>query len=196
MSKKWKHVSYPDELNSPIVRNRLFVERAVKDKASEAEIAELEDLENTRISQLKWKRLNLLLDHYKIDTNLPKKWLALSLWLAHDHVPGMRVVSEPVRKKGRQRKTNEYAELLLTVDRIRAEENKKISEAIRAMVKRYPKPWGSFKGKERSLQVRYSELKRAQNSGNALNKTSHKNDATFFVTLFLLQKSRNSFFVR
>jgi hypothetical protein len=174
MSEKRKHVSYPDELNNPIVRNHRPVARLLECNASDEEVAELKRLEEERISQITWKRLNLLLDHYNIDTNSPRKWFALSLWLAQDHVRGMQVVEEPVKKKGAPRKTKEYAELFLTINSILAKKKIKISEAIRVMMKGDPERWGKGKERERALQVRYSEFKRARNRGNALNKISHK----------------------
>ena len=44
-------------------------------------------------------KLLLLLDHYNIKPNDPACWLKLAFLLAHDHVPGMRVV-ENARQRG------------------------------------------------------------------------------------------------
>ena len=42
-------------------------------------------------------KLLLLLDHYNIKPNDPACWLKLAFLLAHDHVPGMKVVEKASR---------------------------------------------------------------------------------------------------
>src|SRR4051812_19680801 len=54
------------------------------------------------VAKLKAKH-ELLLDHYGIDKSGPNKWYILSLRLALDCVPGMKVYLDPPPKPGRKR---------------------------------------------------------------------------------------------
>jgi hypothetical protein len=107
---------------------------------------------------LQWsKKLDLLMAHYKIEPKEPQCWRELAFHLALDHVPGMRVIDQPGRRKGAPRKRNlshenAFIELIQTINRAR---KKGIRDAIRVVQKRQ-----LLKGNVRSLERRYYDSKK------------------------------------
>jgi hypothetical protein len=106
-----------------------------------------------------------LFAHYGIQLDDKDRWRKLSARLAVDFVPGMIIVEYQYRGEGHKDKTwhfNRYVDLVRDVDAIRATLGKrKIFAAICDLVEHQPEKWGAYKGRERSLEIRYYEGKRA-----------------------------------
>ncbi len=60
---------------------------------------------------------------HKVNPNLENRWSALAIALAEAHVPGMRIIHEPMPKRGRKIswKAGLGTELLRDVERLQAE---------------------------------------------------------------------------
>jgi hypothetical protein len=118
------------------------------------------------VSRRRYAKLNLLLLHYDIGANKKDKWLKLTKRLALDVVPGMQVFVQARTRTGPKARRAwppaRYEKLVAGVDIIRNEFGPKseITAAVHELVDRNPKEWGSFKGKERSLETRYYEGRR------------------------------------
>ena len=79
-------------------------------------------------------KLLLLLDHYNIKPDDPACWLKLAFQLAHDHVPGMRVVESTSRARGAPLKPSDVSgarENVRIIDEINRERGKGVRDAIR-----------------------------------------------------------------
>jgi hypothetical protein len=151
-------------LAEPIVEDLLKVIAAITDDSSDAEIEAAVDaaIRRARLAQL--AKLGKLLAFYKIDPKNPSRWLLLSLNLAARFVPGFQIhYWGGPRKRGRPPKWQgeRAAELVQAVERIKAERQKGVTDAIRILKKRQPDVWGnpSRGGKKAlaSLVARYYE---------------------------------------
>jgi len=103
-------------------------------------------------------KLLLLLDHYNIKPDDPACWLKLAFLLAHDHVPGMRVVESTSRARGAPLKPSDVSgarENVRIIDEINRERGKGVRDAIRIALKRK-----QLKGSAKSLEARYYEHKK------------------------------------
>jgi hypothetical protein len=101
-------------------------------------------------------KLLLLLDHYNIKPNDPACWLKLAFLLAHDHVPGMRVV-ENARQRGAPLKPRDVSgalENVRIIDDIKLKRGKGVMDAIRIALQRK-----LLTGSKDSLEARYYENK-------------------------------------
>ena len=103
------------------------------------------------------RKFVLLLEHYKIDPNLPReqKFYSLSLELAFAHVPGFNIVAS--KRKGRKKKWDlvEARSIVAAVD---AHKNSKgIKVAIGSAIKQKDWRWGRNIS---SIETRYHEAKR------------------------------------
>ena len=99
-------------------------------------------------------KLLLLLDHYNIKPNDPACWLKLAFLLAHDHVPGMRVV-ENAPQRGAPLKPRDVSgaqENVRIIDEIKRQRGQGVMDAIRIAVRRK-----QLKGSPDSLEARYYE---------------------------------------
>ena len=121
----------------------------------------------TRARRRQLLKLKELLSFYEIDSKAPLRWMLLSMKLACDFVPGMRVLFFDTRKRGRPAKwkSTRGTELVEAVYRVTAERRKGVADAIRVLMKRHPNEWGSCNGsdfnkKAASLQSRYYEILR------------------------------------
>jgi hypothetical protein len=156
-----KRPKFSGELNKPIVSN-LTAFLLMNSKPSENDLQKFWELESERIVHHQVEKLDLLLNHYGIKPDSEHRWVQLSICLAREIVPGMMVINQTKRSKGRPGKWNsgEGIKLIMHVEEIRKERNRGTRDAIRNMVKRYPDQWGLYKGKERDLEVRYWEAKK------------------------------------
>jgi hypothetical protein len=129
---------------------------------------ELNELVTKDITQQAMQTLELLLDYYKVQRD-KDQWHKLSVFLALDFVPGMKVVTEPV-KMGRpgEWKGVKGLRLFNEVELIKNERKRGARDAIHILITRHPDEWGMYKGKkERQLVSRYSEVK-SYFGGNAI----------------------------
>jgi len=102
-------------------------------------------------------KLLLLLDHYNIKPNDPACWLKLAFLLAHDHVPGMRVV-ENAPQRGAPLKPRDVSgarENVRIIDDIKLKRGKGVMDAIRIALQRK-----LLTGSKDSLEARYYENKK------------------------------------
>jgi len=102
-------------------------------------------------------KLDLLLMHYGIRSKEVERWRKLAFCLALDHVPGMRVIYKPGKRKGAPRKWGGSRDIKLVelIEQIRRERGKGIKDAIRIAQKRK-----HMEGNARGLERRYYEAKR------------------------------------
>ena len=100
-------------------------------------------------------KLLLLLKHYNIKPNDPACWLKLAFLLAHDHVPGMRVVENASQERGAPRKPLDVSgmrEKVRIIDEIKRQRGKGVMDAVRIALRR-----NQLKGSPKSLESRYYE---------------------------------------
>lgn len=103
-------------------------------------------------------KLLLLLEHYGIKPGEPDRWFKLAFLLAHDHVPGMRLVENAPRGRGAPLKQLDVLgarENVRIIDEIDRERTKGIRDAIQIALKRK-----QLKGPAKSLEARYYETKK------------------------------------
>jgi hypothetical protein len=116
------------------------------------------------IAKQRGAKTDLLFAHYGIQSDDKDRWRKLSARLAVDFVPGMIIVEQQYRGGNHKDKTwhlYRYVALIRDVDAIRATHGKrKIFAAICDLVEHQPENWGGYKGRERSLEIRYHEGKR------------------------------------
>jgi hypothetical protein len=161
-----KRPKFTGKLNEPIVSKALAL--LPKLDLSDQERQELNELVKKDLEQQWMQKLELLLDHYKVQRD-KDQWRILSFRLAWDFVPGMKVVTEPV-KKGRpgEWKGVKGLRLFYEVELIKNERKRGERDAIHILITRHPDEWGMYKGKkERQLVSRYSEVK-SYFGGNAI----------------------------
>ncbi|HZR76997.1 hypothetical protein [Bradyrhizobium sp.] len=155
---------FAGELAEPIMEDLLMVIAALPDDSSDAEIETAVDAAIRRARRRQLAKLGKLLAFYKIDPKHSARWLLLSLKLAADFVPGMKIhfLGNP-RKRGRPPKWQgkRAAELVQAVERIKAERQKGVADAVRILQIRQPDVWGSpGRGEKKnvaSLVARYYE---------------------------------------
>lgn len=155
MPKKKKGPPFTGLLNEPIaVASPISIHLAAK---SAAERNQFLCTRSRYIVDQKTKKLLLLLDHYKIGQKQNDRWLALSLALASDFVPGMKIIEGQPRGPGRPGKWKGKVglELIGHVQSIKNEKACGIARAIRIAQNRYPNKWGKYTPKE--LESRYHE---------------------------------------
>jgi hypothetical protein len=113
-----------------------------------------------RVADQQAEKLLLLCDFYQIDRSDPQKWFLLAATLALNHVPGMRVISKPKRRRGRPPIwiAGRYNDLLRDVEDIRSKHDIDISTAIKMLVKQ--EKWKEFD--QKSLETRHREARRAE----------------------------------
>ena len=104
------------------------------------------------------------MDHYGIKPNEPECGLKLAFRLAQDHVPGMQVVENAPRRKGRPRKPYDVSgpeEINRIIDEIQQQRRKGVMDAIRIAIARK-----QLQGSADSWETRYYEnqklLRRAE----------------------------------
>lgn len=102
-------------------------------------------------------KLDLLLAHYQIEPKDRGCWRELAFRLALENVPGMRVIDQPVRRKGAPRKQNfsRDHQLVELIEKINHERKRGINDAIRTAQKRH-----QLTGNARSIRRRYYEAKK------------------------------------
>jgi hypothetical protein len=164
--KRSKLPRFSEELNEPIV------ERLPLLHGKMAEAVWGPDLEKERERELRSRemkvakrrkdKLYLLLKHYRIEPQNPRKWFCLSWRLACDFVPGMRAMAVDPAKRGRPPtwKGVSGLELVQAVDAIKTERRNGIRDAIRVLRARNPQSWGRHKPS--GLETRYYETRRAR----------------------------------
>ncbi len=158
MPKTTKSRKFTGALKQPIVSNPWVVALLTHGEPEQKQ-KQIKTEETMRVCRLIMKKLDLLLAHYGIDENSEQKWMMLSLALGMDCVPGMKVVDHR-GSKGRPAKwLGLNVILVLSVDKIANERGKGIADAVQILVKREHQ-WGSYKGKESSLETRYYEAKK------------------------------------
>jgi hypothetical protein len=155
---------FTGELAEPIVEDLLKIVAALPDGSSDAEIESAVDAAIRRARRRQLAKLGKLLAFYKIDPKYPARWLLLSLKLAAGFVPGMQILFfDSSRKRGRPPKWQgeRAAELVQAVERIKAERQKGVADAVRILQIRQPDVWGSpGRGEQKnvaSLVARYYE---------------------------------------
>jgi hypothetical protein len=114
------------------------------------------------IAKQRAAKTDLLFAHYGIRSDDKDRWRKLSARLAVDFVPGMIVVEQQYQGRSHKdkRRFYRYLGLIRDVDAIRATHGKrKIFAAICDLVEHQPENWGGYKGRERSLEIRYHEGK-------------------------------------
>jgi hypothetical protein len=103
-------------------------------------------------------KLELLLEHYQIDSEHPDRWWMLSLQLAVDFVPGMRIEPAPPSRRGRKPtwRAGGAHELFRAVQDLIVEKQCTEKEAIRQIGARDPR-WRHKT--PQNLGARYREAK-------------------------------------
>jgi hypothetical protein len=116
------------------------------------------------IAKQRRAKIDLLFEHYGIQSDDKDRWRKLSACLAVDFVPGMIIVEQQYQGGSHKDKIwhfYRYVALVRDVDAIRATHGKpKIFAAICDLVEQQPEKWGAYKGEEPSLETRYYEGKR------------------------------------
>jgi hypothetical protein len=101
--------------------------------------------ESERISAERREKLELILEHYHVNTlSDAKRWRVLAYALACEFVRGMHVLKRAPRKRGRPpkwKKSSIAAHLVEVVESIKLERKKGILDAVRIAKKRYPEAW-------------------------------------------------------
>ena len=102
----------------------------------------------------RFRKLELLSDHFGVSAIDPNRWLNVLYWLAVRHVDGMQILDELKRKRGAPRKVQGRYMLVFAVDDV-VREGHSISRACEILTKRKETFWS---GKNpRSLESRYHE---------------------------------------
>jgi hypothetical protein len=118
----------------------------------------------SEIEKQREAKADLLFAHYGIQLDDKDRWRKLSARLAVDFVPGMITVELQIKGGPHKNKTwhfDRYIDLVRDVDAMRVTLGKrKIFAAICDLVGQQPEKWGTYKGRERSLEIRYYEGKR------------------------------------
>jgi hypothetical protein len=103
-----------------------------------------------------------LLDWYSIDPDEPDAGMSLAVRLALAHVPGMQVLYEPPKRRGRKRrwKNGVGIELVREVDALRQTKKMNSEEAIKKLQKDKEKQWGSYT--QANLITRHREARKVE----------------------------------
>jgi len=127
--------SFSGELRIPIVHSRPLG-------------AEIDEVMNSILAQ-RIEKLILLMKHYNLE-NTKNPWLLLSLRLGCAFVPGLRVVREAPRNRGRPEGSKKWTkeaqdELIAAVNTVRAKrKGRSIANSIQILQKCEPKRWESL----------------------------------------------------
>jgi hypothetical protein len=131
-------------------------------------LPEDEELRKARIGGQLRGKLELLLDHYRIDKTDPDCWFLLCLRLAVDFVPGMQIEDAPPLKPGRKRtwQAGLGNDLMLAVQKEQAERSGcSIKQTINYLRKHDPR-WHPYS--PGNLVTRLREAKRKDRRHQAL----------------------------
>jgi hypothetical protein len=113
-------------------------------------VAHIDEAINSILSQ-RIDKLILLLKHHKLEA-MNDPWLLLSLRLACAFVPGLQVLREVPRGRGRPKGPKKWTreardELIAAVDAVRAERKKRsIANSVHILKRRDPGRWRSLSG--------------------------------------------------
>lgn len=115
-----------------------------------------------RARQQQFLKLKALFVFYKIDETGPNAWRSLAIALALVHVPGMQIIHDLKKRRGRKRswKAGLGIELVRDVEAVRAKRSINTEEAIRALMKDKAKAWHVYS--EENLITRHREARRAE----------------------------------
>jgi hypothetical protein len=129
--------AYSEELATPIYEPVPDVDGDLSAIEAEAE---------RRVFEQRVLKMEKLFDWYSIDPDDPDPGMVLAVKLALAHVPGMRVLQEPQKRRGRKRtwKDGLDRELLRDVDALRQTEKLNYEGAIEKLRKDKKKRWGSY----------------------------------------------------
>jgi hypothetical protein len=110
-------------------------------------------------------KFQLLFDWYEIDRDAPNAWTTLAIFLAMDHVPGMKVIHEPKPRRGRKPswQAGLGKELVREVEAVQAAKRVGYDEAIKILRSDRTKDWKKFH--QASLVTRHREAVRAEKKG-------------------------------
>jgi hypothetical protein len=128
-------------LQTPIVQS--LADQSVTD-----EVSHIDEVMSNILRQ-RIDKLILLLKHYKLE-NQHDPWLLLSLRLACVIVPGLRVLREAPRGRGRPKGSKKWTaeardELIEAVEAVQTERGQRgIANSIHILKKREPYRWGSL----------------------------------------------------
>lgn len=115
-------------------------------------------------------RVRELFEHYEITTARPEKWTQLAMALAHEHVPGFRVVrrAKPIKRPGRPVTWSEerLVRLVKAVDETRSQLNLSIKAACGFLTNNAE--WGAAPASPRELRARAGTLETRYHAGKAL----------------------------
>jgi hypothetical protein len=127
---------YTGELATPIYEPVPFVGGLGGGKA-EAE-------RRTREQQI--LKMEKLFDWYSIGPDEPDAGMILAIKLALAHVPGMQVLQEPPKRRGRKRSWKDGLGIELVRDVAALQQNKKMNyeQAIEELQKNKKKPWRNY----------------------------------------------------
>ena len=149
-----------DPLKTPIVRPSGLVVAIVAYGYREDPMAQ-EAVWNAAeewLNREKAKKILMLLERFRIPLKEPDCWLALSMRLAEEHYPGLRVVDYPPRTRGRPKGTGKIDryELYMDVEIIlRTQKDADIAKACRFLAKDRKSRWRGHPAE--SLEARYYE---------------------------------------
>lgn len=115
-------------------------------------------LTNEQIEHARSEKLKLLIEEYLISETAESPWRECLYRLALDCVPGMQVVEIAPNKVGRPPKWDGAPGDILRrmVPRIQNERNRGTRDAIRILMRRFPRTFAGYD--ERQLEARYYEL--------------------------------------
>jgi hypothetical protein len=107
-------------------------------------------------------KLRALFAWYGIDSTTPDAFTGLAIALALAHVPGMKVIHDFKRRRGRKRswKAGLGVELVRDVEALQAQRVMTTKEAIQALRKNKTKGWHDFT--EQNLTTRHREARTAE----------------------------------
>src|SRR5262249_42544287 len=164
MVKRPKLPRFTGELNKPIVERLPLLYGKMAEAVWGADLEKVRErelhLSEMRVRQRRKEKLSLLVEHYKIGSDDPRRWFYLSLLLACDFVPGMRTVfKEPPKRGRRATRKAEWFALIEAINDIRAKRGVSVRQAIRTMRHRHARTWGLRK--PNTLETRYYEALKA-----------------------------------
>jgi hypothetical protein len=115
-------------------------------------------------------KFRILFNWHGIDPDAPNAWSALAIALALAHVPGMKVVHELKRARGRKKswKAGLGLKLVRDVENLRAKKPMTTLAAIQALKKNIAKGWSTHS--EANLITRHREARKAEQRRRALAK--------------------------
>jgi hypothetical protein len=119
-----------------------------------------------RAREQQFLKLKALFAWYEIDPTGPNAWRSLAIALALVHVPGMTVVHDYRRRRGRKQlwKAGLGIELVRAVEALQAKKPLTTQDAIRALIK--TKDWRRHT--EQSLLARHRDARRLERKRRAM----------------------------